>query len=656
MKITKSPKSIEKKKIEKIALNLLNSNREWKNKNKKLKSNNNGKINKRNDNTLSTDTQKDILTLANYNEKINRNLDNDKNLSEFNIKNINYYSVNNNNKDKGFKNIKEEEKELSRKKSQIPKNKKEIVPRIKGLELAAKNQIDKLNHNSKEDSTLQTNSNIIESSSDSITNFINFDILNQISLIYEELKKQFYNIQKLNYVSENDNNKKDIYFKCRVLAYDYMQFLFGEEIPKIIKLFNYCLDIGKFIIYQIYLFLSIIYLDNYKKLDNSIEMSFRTIILYSSQNFNIILNLIQNPQYCSEPKKMLGIKIKNKIIISILKLINPNLPTNSQIKEFINPEKEKKQMNDNLYKIGKFPLKCLEEIGVNKDNKIKDNYDIKKSYKEERYNSMGILNLLLLLKKNKELNDKLNQIEKKVFILFDQKNNNNIPNNNALVNNIQNNMNNNNNNINPVNNNANNITSSISSLNMNNSKSNNNSSNKNRLSNINKLLLPELNINKNYKLFLIFELDETLVHYWEEKDNCYVKVRCGVEDCFSKIFDFCEITIVSTSSKEYTDIVVDNINKKKCYIQNRIYKELFDEDENFDLSLINRDKKKCIFICHEEEFFNAPKNNILQLTEFNGEESDREIIFLCKELMRIKNNDINDIREIIPEILNNVKV
>jgi hypothetical protein len=139
-----------------------------------------------------------------------------------------------------------------------------------------------------------------------------------------------------------------------------MQFLFGEEIPKIIKLFNYCLDIGKFIIYQIYLFLSIIYLDNYKKLDNSIEMSFRTIILYSSQNFNIILNLIQNPQYCSEPKKMLGIKIKNKIIISILKLINPNLPTNSQIKEFINPEKEKKQMNDNLYKIGKFPLKCLE--------------------------------------------------------------------------------------------------------------------------------------------------------------------------------------------------------------------------------------------------------------------------------------------------------
>ena len=192
---------------------------------------------------------------------------------------------------------------------------------------------------------------------------------------------------------------------------------------------------------------------------------------------------------------------------------------------------------------------------------------------------------------------------------------------------------------------------------MNNSKTNNNSSYKNRLSYMNKLLLPNLDINNNnYKLFLIFELDETLVHYIEEKDNCYVKVRCGVEDCFNTIYDFCEISVVSTSSKEYTDIIVDNLNKKKNVIQNRIYKELFEEDEILDLSLINRDMNKCIFICHNKEFLNAPKNNILQLTEFTGEENDREIIFLCKELMRIKDSDINDVTQIIPEISNNVRI
>ena len=69
MKITKMPKSIEKKKIEKIALNLLNSNREWKNKIQKYNINNRRKAKKNTDNTLSTDTQKDIITLANYDEK-----------------------------------------------------------------------------------------------------------------------------------------------------------------------------------------------------------------------------------------------------------------------------------------------------------------------------------------------------------------------------------------------------------------------------------------------------------------------------------------------------------------------------------------------------------------------------------------------------------
>ena len=649
---TKSPNNIVKKKIEKIALKLLNSNQEWKNKNLTLTSKNKINRNKNDLNVLSTDTQKDILTLASYEEKINNNkkpnTKNDNNFIDYNIKHINYYSVNNNDKNNGFKSIKEEEKEATRKKSQIPKSKNEIVPKIKGLDIVAKNYIDKLNRNSKDElslNTLQTNSNVIENSSESISNYINYDILNQTNLIYEELKKQFYNIQKLN-LNENEKNRKDLYFKCKVLAYDYMQFLFGDDIKRIIKLFNYCLEIGKFFIYQIYLFLSIIYIDDNKKLDNSIEMSYKTILLYSSQNFNTILNLIQNPQYSSEPKKMIGIKTKNKIIISVLKLINPNVPTNSQIKEYINHENNKKQINDDLYKIGRFPLRCLEEIGLNKKNKNINNNDMRNNYSEEKYNSLGIIDLLIILKNNKELNDKLNQIEKKVLILFDQKNNSS---NNTLDNNL------NNNNINQVNS-ANYITSSLSSLNMNNSKSNNNSSNKNRLSNMNKLLLPNLNTNKNYKLFLIFELDETLVHYWEEKDNCYVKVRCGVEDCFNKIYDFCEITIVSTSSKEYTDIVVDNINKKKCYIQNRIYKELFDEDENFDLSLINREMNKCIFICHEEEFFNAPKTNILQLTEFNGEESDREIIFLCKELMRLKNDDINDITQFLPEISNNVRV
>ena len=149
-----------------------------------------------------------------------------------------------------------------------------------------------------------------------------------------------------------------------------------------------------------------------------------------------------NPEYCSEPKKMKEVKMKNKIIISILKLINPNIPTNSQIKEFMNPENEKKQINDNFYKIGKFPLKCLEEIGSSRRNKIINNFQIKNkiNYKEEKNNLLGIINLIALLKENKELTEKLNQIKNKVLLIFEQKLN---ANNNYLNNNMNNNITNN---------------------------------------------------------------------------------------------------------------------------------------------------------------------------------------------------------------------
>ena len=133
MKKIKSPKSIEKKKIEEIALNLLNSNQKWKNNFLQLSTRNKKDIIQTNQYLLSIDTQKDILTLMNTQDKIENqktNINNDNYINEFNIKS-NQYSVNSTNKDNGFINIKEEEKVKKRKKSQIPKNKKGIVPKKK---------------------------------------------------------------------------------------------------------------------------------------------------------------------------------------------------------------------------------------------------------------------------------------------------------------------------------------------------------------------------------------------------------------------------------------------------------------------------------------------------------------------------------------------
>ena len=137
-------------------------------------------------------------------------------------------------------------------------------------------------------------------------------------------------------------------------------------------------------------------------------------------------------------------------------------------------------------------------------------------------------------------------------------------------------------------------------------------------------LLPPMDKNK-FKFSIAIELDETLVHYCEEGDNYYAKVRFG-----------------------------DN----KCYVEHRIFIE--DLSEKQDLSKINRDLRKIIFVCHDYDFINAPKENIILLKEFLGEEDDREIVKLFCELKQFINNyDTNDednfdIRNSIPKIMERI--
>ena len=645
MKIVNAPKKVFQSKMEKIALKFLSFNKRGVNNSSKLsKELNNNVMKNVSDDLYKKETKKDSLTIE-YLEIKSRNK---KSIAKENFINnfTNYFSITSSDK------LTEIEK------SKINKGQK-IVPKIKGLEKIAQNYIDKLNKKEKEESS---SSNIIDNTSQSLLADINYEILNKVYLIYEELKKEFDNIHNINTYSkeyyihniEDEKMLRNCYFKCIVLGRDYFKvFLFGEEIQKIIKAFNYSLELGKFIIYQIYLFLSFIYLEENNNLESSTEMSYRTLILYSSQNFKTILNLVKNPQLRAEPKIMKGIKSKNKIIISILKLIYPNIASNEKIQKFIE--------EDN---VDKFCMKYFEEIWKNKKEVNKEN-DISKP----KYNSLGIINLIMLLKQNKELSEKLIEIQKKVLLIalsnYDSnKNNYKYLNQGRNSNNINNKC--------PLDTNY--ITESFSSTNkiISNNKDNKNLIEKSSSSNNNlnpdknnnpinfsitnnKYILPIINSEStNYKYFIFFELDETLVHYFEENNDSFVKIRWGVEDCFSQISDFCEISLISTSSQEYTEKIMEKLNRNKKYVSNIIYKE--DEDDNLNLSLINRDMNKCIYVCHEEEFFNAPKNNILTLTEFEGDESDREMLFLCKELKRIKNEDIDDVTQIIPDMINNIKV
>ena len=384
--------------------------------------------------------------------------------------------------------------------------------------------------------------------------------------------------------------------QSKILSFHYVKILLSDNMENITKIFYNSIEINKFLLYQIYLFISIIYLDE-EKLNEYLLLSYKTILLYSSQNFeNINKILMDFSQFYENKKISKKISILNKIIISILKTLTKIIPSNSDIMYYISPVKDI-------------------EININEDNAI-----------DQRIS--GINNLLTLLKANKDLNQKLIDIEMKEIQLMESNynNDNGIKENNTISEN---------------NKNEENITGGSEAE----YEDENNTSNIKTV-----LILPDMDINE-FKYTVLFQLDETLVHYCEENDNYFVKVRFGSENLIEYMHNFCEIIIVSTSGIEYSDIIVNNLNKNRGLISHRIYSE---EYENIDLSEINRDKNKMFVICSDDDFLNAPKENIIKLKEFNGDEKDKEFVKLLNEFKNIENLEIKDVRNIIPNIKSNI--
>ena len=603
----------EKKKIEEIAKNFLKKQKSYKNINTmiemnkdkidniKYKTNKDGNINN------GEETLKDSISLRKIQNQ--NNFENKENMQDKKSETIYNKYMNNEKKDKSNDNLKfystvnhsltdyyycckknteipNSQIEDNNNKNNININKNEN--NINNNELIVNNKQEKrLQNRNNEEYKNMDNQNIalLECNLETLIDENSLDAFNKIIIIYKELMIDFSN--------KNLREKKD-HFKSQILSCDFFNFLFSDKIHYLLKYFNYNINVIKFILYQIYLFLSIINIDENKELNECSEMAYRTILLYSSQNYELLINIIKKIINPSEPKIYKSLISRNKIIISILKTLIPK-----------KIRKNNYNLNNNdsnsLSKNNILSLNFLEEI----ENETK----FKKGIEIENIIYKKAIQFLSNIKNNDYFKNKINHIEKKKI-------------ENIINNNCDNNIN------------------------------NKESSEEKYLKNEN--ILPDFD-DKKYKYSLFIELDETLVHYYEEGNNYFVKVRCGAEDFIKTMSGFCEIIIVSTSSKEYTDIIVKNINKDNNYINHTIYKELYDDEKFLDFSKINRDIKKCIFICHTDEFFNAPKNNIVKLSEFLGEETDREIVYLNLELMKLSVNYIDNVSTIIKDIMKFIK-
>jgi len=161
------------------------------------------------------------------------------------------------------------------------------------------------------------------------------------------------------------------------------------------------------------------------------------------------------------------------------------------------------------------------------------------------------------------------------------------------------------------------------------------------------------------KYTLVLDLDETLIHLRQKKEVVNIKNDISIKinntsDNFYSVYDrdknkyllqfrvglfsfltilksFYEIISFTSASREYADVIINEIEKSRPFFDHKFYREhtvIYKDTFVKDISRIGRDMRKIIIIDNNEGNFILNKENGIKIAPFYGDEEDN-------------NNDIN---------------
>ena len=409
------------------------------------------------------------------------------------------------------------------------------------------------------------------------SNRLNYKINNTFPFHFLiEIEKCYQEISK----DLKGNGKKNLEYKIRIAA-TYLNILMSEE-NIIYNLFYYNKDINKFFIRELSIFLVILLLDDFSDIQANDIADLNNCITYSHLNFLFIIFLIVNK-------------------------------TNEDIYDDLENNNENPIQNNSYI----FYQKCKTIIELNND-KI-DEIKFKQNFRgHNKIIKCILINLLTNLSYvNSSITDNIFQI----FNLSKTKKIKDI-----IIPNIQNNLL---------------ITDKINKI-IKDSLSP--ESTPDLIEESQEILqqpdapyFPPKKPEDNREYCLVLDLDETLVHYFEDENESYVKVRLGTEKFIRELSKYCEIAIFTASTKYYADIVIDGLDCNEL-IDYRLYREhtTITNGVNIkDLSRLGRDLNKIIIIDNIEENYQLQPNNGLNISDFEGDENDNELEFLLRDLIKI---------------------
>ena len=429
-----------------------------------------------------------------------------------------------------------------------------------------------------------------------------FHFLIEIQKCYQEISKDLKN-----------NKNKNLDYKIKIAAI-YLSILKNEE-NIIYNLFLYNKDINQFLIRELCIFLTVLYLNDFDEIKNTDILDFYYCINFCHLNFIFLVMTLVN-----KTNEEIFKKKKN----------NKESDKNENVKE------EEKNNNSEYYY-----QECKSLIEVNSDKIDLNNYE------QNFHNNNKIIKHILsnLLTNLSYTNEKITNFILEIFNLSKSSSkpkfidvlNNHIKFNESI-----------NEKVDKI------IRESISQENKTNLTDDEDSEN---LPQPDPPYFPPKDPSDKREYCLVLDLDETLVHFFEDENEAYVKVRLGTENFIRQLSKYCEIAIFTASTKYYADIVIDGLDCKDL-IDYRLYRQhttVINGINVKDLEKLGRDLNKIIIIDNIEDNYQFQKNNGLNICDFEGDENDNELNFLLEDLLKIVSQPGKNVCDELPAVRKNMQ-
>ncbi|KAL1566974.1 mitochondrial inner membrane protein required for protein import [Salvia divinorum] len=163
-------------------------------------------------------------------------------------------------------------------------------------------------------------------------------------------------------------------------------------------------------------------------------------------------------------------------------------------------------------------------------------------------------------------------------------------------------------------------------------------------------LLPDLHPLEQHIFTLVLDLNETLIYSdWKRDRGWRTFKRPGVDAFLEYLAQFYEIIVYSDQLNMYVDPVVERLDTKHCirYRLSRGETKYVNGKHYRDLSMLNRDPAKVIYISgHALESSLQPENSV-QVKPWQGEQDDTALLDLIPFLEYVAKHRPADIRTVL---------